>query len=144
MAQLVKTDDKTLTCKPGRLTIRGDRIGRFFNEFFNEFFDEVYQPFDFAGFEDRFNGWTETDKSYTIETDLPGIKKEDLKINIKGNVVEISAQSKRQRRESNYFNKFTIPEAADFEKVTSKLEDGILTITFPKTEKVKGREVKVE
>ena len=90
------------------------------------------------------NVWSETENSYVADVSLPDVKKGDVKVSINANLIEISAKSKGNGREGQFYNKFTVPERGDIDKITSKLEDGVLTITLPKSEKAKGREVKVE
>jgi HSP20 family protein len=87
---------------------------------------------------------------YTIETAVPGYRKDQLSIDITGNVLEISGENKREG--SNYvhqelrygkFNrKFKLPSNVGSE-IKAKLEDGILKITLPKQERAKPK-IKIE
>lgn len=90
----------------------------------------------------------ELDNGFEIHVAAPGIKKEDLKINLERNVLTISSETKTEnqekdekgaftRREFNYssFSRaFTLPEDAEPEKIEATYEDGILKITIPKKE----------
>ncbi len=97
----------------------------------------------------------EDEKSYTVEVDLPGIKKEDIKVNIdpENNTLTISGERKFKNEvkkddyytlESNYgkfLRTFTLPENVNVEQIDAKSEDGVLNLTLPKIEK-EQKEVK--
>ena len=94
----------------------------------------------------------ESDKAFTMEVAAPGLKKEFCKVNInnEGNlVVKIENKSEQEdkanadgekthhylRREfsySSYEQAYTLPENVDKERISAKVEDGILTIELPK------------
>ena len=91
----------------------------------------------------------ESEKAYTMELAAPGIKKEYCRvaINDEGNLtiaIENKAEHKHEdkhhhylRREfsySNYEQNYTLPDDVVKDKISAKVEDGILTITMPKTE----------
>ena len=91
----------------------------------------------------------ESEKAYTMELAAPGIKKEYCRvaINDEGNLT-IAIENKQEhkhedshrhylRREfsySNYEQNYTLPDDVVRDKISAKVEDGILTITMPKTE----------
>ncbi len=92
----------------------------------------------------------EDETAYTMEMAAPGIKKEYCRINLSqdGNLcialenkMEHKEESKKQhyvRREfsySNYEQCYTLPDDVDREKISAKVEDGILTVTLPKQTK---------
>jgi len=138
-----------------------------------------YNPFDeFKDFSKRFNslvsefdkresslaGFTpvvntrEGEFAYHVDADLPGVKKEDIKITVKGNVLSISGERKHKKEvnEKDYhrvetsFGKFersfTLPDGSDVENITASNEDGVLEVVIPKlkteTQKVTKIEVK--
>ena len=89
----------------------------------------------------------ETDKEYEMEVAAPGLKKEWVRINIDNdgnlnvaieNKMEHKNEDKHEhylRREfsySNYQQCYTLPEDADREKISAKVNDGVLTIQIPK------------
>ena len=96
--------------------------------------------------------------AYHIDVDLPGVKKDDIKINVKGSTLALSGERKYKKevKEKDYhriessFGKFerffTLPEGADVENITASSEDGVLEVTIPKlkseTEKVKKIDIK--
>jgi len=99
----------------------------------------------------------EDEKAYYIEVDLPGVKKEDIKVDIKDNTLTISGERKfkEEVKEEDYYKietsigkfsrTFTLPEDADVENIDAKSENGVLDIVIPKVKKeesVKTIEVK--
>ncbi|MGE5520790.1 MAG: Hsp20/alpha crystallin family protein [Candidatus Dadabacteria bacterium] len=86
---------------------------------------------------------------YKIEIAAPGMKKEDFKIDVEGNLLTISAEKEVQfedkfekftRQEFNYANfsrTFTLPEYVLDEKIEAKYEDGVLRIVLPKKDEFK-------
>ena len=99
----------------------------------------------------------EDEKAYYIEVDLPGVKKEDIKVDIKDNTLTVSGERKfkEEVKEEDYYKietsigkfsrTFTLPEDADVENIDAKSENGVLDIVIPKVKKeesVKSIEVK--
>jgi len=80
----------------------------------------------------------ETDTEYIIIGELSGFTKEEVKIDIKDNLLTISAQKKEQNK-NNYFvsefhKSFSLPQNINLEKATADLADGILKLILPKQE----------
>ena len=118
-----------------------------FPTMFDDFFDTDFMP--------RANSTApavnvkESEKEYTMELAAPGIKKEFCRvaINDEGNLT-IAIENKQEhkhedkhhhylRREFNYSNyeqSYVLPDDVVKDKISAKVEDGILTITMPKTE----------
>lgn len=96
----------------------------------------------------------ETDKEYTFYFDLPGIKKEDVQISLKGLELSVAGTRKNEivqdtdglkaktqtimHREERYFGKFerifVLPETANTEAIGAEFKDGVLTISVAKKE----------
>jgi HSP20 family protein len=87
----------------------------------------------------------EDDKNYYAEVELPGIKKQDIKINLRDNILEVSGERKQTRNTKNtrshysevsygsYMRKFTLPNNVNKEEgMKARFEDGVLKITIPK------------
>lgn len=125
-----------------------------FNSLLSEFDD---REFSLSGFTPVVNT-REGEFAYHVDADLPGVKKKDIKINVKGNVITISGERKEKKevKEKEYqrvetsFGKFersfTLPEGADAENITASSEDGVLEVIIPKlkseAKKVKKIQVK--
>jgi len=92
----------------------------------------------------------ETDKEYCVEAELPGIKKEEINIDLKDGVLSISVnrEEKIEDNNKNYVHKerrYSSMQRSIYladtnaEGVNAKLEEGILRLTVPKTDKTENR-----
>ena len=83
-----------------------------------------------------------TEKEIKVIVEMPGIKKEDIKINATEGMVEIMTSGSQRK----YHKSIEIPTEADIDSARSNYTNGILEIVFNKKENVKpkGKEVKVE
>ena len=86
---------------------------------------------------------TSTDKEVKVVLEMPGIRKEDIKINAYEQKVEIKTADNSQRK---YHKILDLPKSADIETARSTYNNGILEVTFDKKkeEKPKGKEIKIE
>ncbi len=88
---------------------------------------------------------SEDEKGYRVKAEIPGVKKEDIKVSIDGNQVSIGAEVKKETEEKkgetvirseryygNQFRAFTLPYEIDQSKAEAKYEDGLLNLTLPK------------
>ncbi len=98
----------------------------------------------------------ETDDSYVLTAELPGVKKEDLKVNVEGDVLTIEAD-KRSEREDNregvyhternygqFSRSFRLNSQVESDKIEAGYDDGVLRLTMPKREEVKGRAITIK
>jgi len=89
----------------------------------------------------------ETDKSYDLHVIAPGLRKEDFKINIDKNILNISFEHKDENKEQqegkwirseyrmkSFKRSFTMNEKTDAAKITAKYTDGVLVVSLPKKE----------
>jgi HSP20 family protein len=91
----------------------------------------------------------ENKDDYLISLAVPGMKKEDFKIDVEGNFLTISCEKeekkeiKHNRREFNYSSfsrSFNLPEEVNKEKIDAHYEDGVLKLNLPKKEEVKKQQ----
>ena len=87
---------------------------------------------------------SETDQAYMVKAEIPGVKKEDIKVNIDGNQVSISAQTEEEseqqsenmlcseRSRGEYYRSFSLPQPVDDTQAKAEYHDGILELTLPK------------
>lgn len=91
----------------------------------------------------------ETDKQWVIHAECPGVKKEDIKVDVNGDTMTISGETKfdqqytkentryQERREGTFSRTLTVPENVDRDKINAKYENGILEITMLKSDQAK-------
>ena len=98
---------------------------------------------------------SESEDLYEVEAELPGMKKEDIKIEIHDNVLTLTGEKKQEEKsdkksyhriESSYgkFERsFRLPKEVKAEDIKAKYKNGILTIDIPKVEETKPKEIAV-
>ena len=99
----------------------------------------------------------ESEDHYLMTVDLPGIKKEDIKIEMNENVLTVSGERKRstksedenktQRYERSYGSftrSFSLPTTVAPEKIEAHYEDGVLNLYLPKTPVAKARTIEIQ
>ena len=126
---------------------------------FDDFFKPWNEWFDNGGLWGRTMNvpavnFTENENQYEVSLAAPGLKKEDFKIGIEGNMLTISSEKEERhedkdkkftRKEYNYSSfsrSFTLPDEVEREKIEAKYEDGVLKIAMPKNEDVKKSSAK--
>jgi HSP20 family protein len=99
---------------------------------------------------------TEDKDTYYLRAELPGVKAEDLSIESTDSNLSISGERKiadiaqnakyhRREREQGRFSRIiSMPERVNRDKIEAKLDDGILTITIPKAESEKPKQISVQ
>jgi HSP20 family protein len=91
-------------------------------------------------FEDR--------EAVKIVLEIPGVRPEDVKILLENDLLTIRGEKRRQAEEKSerlHFQRmFSLPTTVDPEKVVANCEHGILTVTIPKAERARPREIPVE
>jgi HSP20 family protein len=98
--------------------------------------------------------WKETPEAHIFKADLPGVKKEEVKVEVEeGRVLKISGERSREKEERNekwhrmerstgkFLRRFRLPDNAKADQVKAGMENGVLTVTVPK-EEVKKPEAK--
>jgi HSP20 family protein len=98
----------------------------------------------------------ETDSDVVIKASLPGLKAEDVEINVTGEMITIKGQSKqqsetedkayhiREQRWGTFERSLALPTSVLSDKAKAEFEDGILSITLPKAEEVKPKTITVK
>jgi HSP20 family protein len=96
----------------------------------------------------------ENDKSITILADMPGVKAQDLQIDLRESVLTLTGRVTapetptesdvlREYRAGTFLRQFTLSETIDQSGIDAKLTDGVLRLELPKVEKAKPRQITV-
>jgi HSP20 family protein len=98
---------------------------------------------------------SETKDNVIIKAEMPGLNKEDVKISMQDNMLTLTGEKKQEKeeKETNYHRiersygafsrSFSIPTSVKSDKIRATYKDGILSITLPKTEEVKPKEIPI-
>lgn len=126
-------------------------------------FDDFFRPwnewFDNGGFMGRPLSMpavniSEAKDNYLVSLAVPGMKKDDFKVDVEGNMLTISSEKsetkeaneeKYTRKEYNYSSfsrSFTIPDDVEIEKIDARYQDGELKLTLPRKEEAKKSSAK--
>lgn len=122
----------------------------------NELHRELSNMFDLpATTQAGYDNWsprvdiTESENTFTVVADLPGVKPEDVEVSLHNNVLTIrgereSEQSdesgnvrRRERFQGTFLRQFTLPEHVDEDGIAAKANNGVLTISIPKAKRSK-------
>ena len=97
----------------------------------------------------------EDKESVKIVVELPGLTPEDVKLSLENNVLSIQGEKKQQAEErtervhryersyGSFERSFALPTSVDSDKVSANFQNGILTVTVPKAERARPREIPV-
>jgi HSP20 family protein len=133
------------------LTKTSERFPALFDDFFkpwNEWFDN---DSNFLSRTVRMPSVniTENKDEFNVSLAVPGMKKDDFKIDVYGNMLTISCEKDETKEEndkkytrkeysySSFSRSFTLPEEVNTEKIDARYEDGLLTLSLPRKEEVK-------
>ena len=98
----------------------------------------------------------ETRTEIVVEAEIPGIDQKDVNVSIKDNVLTLKGEKKmeKEENEANYYRaertygsfmrSFSLPTLVVADKVGAKYRNGVLTVTLPKADEVKPKEIPVE
>jgi HSP20 family protein len=99
---------------------------------------------------------TEDDTEFVIKAELPGLKREEVKVTVEEGVLSISGERKTEKEEKNkkfhrversygsFLRSFSLPEGADAAKVNAEFSDGVLNVHLGKTPKAQPKTIEVK
>lgn len=99
---------------------------------------------------------SESNDQFLMSIDIPGMKPEDIKIEVANNILTISGERRREEKESDdsiqhfeksygYFKRsFSLPTSIESESVEARYENGVLELRLPKTQNAKSRQIEVQ
>ena len=135
----------------GRLSSLRDELDRLFESPLAEW----------TGTSQLLSGWTpaldvyEDKENFVVKAELPGMKREDINVSLHDGALSISGERKSEtkhedaevHRTERFFGRFqrtvTLPASVAADKVKAQYKDGVLTVTLPKTEEAKPKQIDV-
>ena len=131
-----------------------------FNEPFEDIFRRMFRPVRWEGeaaAPEIKVDVEESDRAYIVKAEIPGVRKEDIDVQIDGNVVSISAESKREKqveekgmliRSERYYGSmlrsFSLGSDVDQAEANAKYTDGVLELTLPKKATASAKKLAVK
>ena len=127
-------------------------------DLFDRFFEDVELPMRFGGeteFTPAFDV-SETENELIVKAEVPGMDKKDIKINLSDGLLTITGEKHHEKKQESEkyhcferrYGKFSrtmrLPSEVDNEKVDAVYKDGVLTITLPKSEAVKPKQIEIK
>ena len=98
----------------------------------------------------------ENDQAYVVTVEVPGGKKDDVSVELHDNVLTLRGEKRNEREEKKershwversygaFSRSFTLPRDANADRVEASFQDGVLTVTIPKTEEKKPKRIAVK
>jgi HSP20 family protein len=130
-------------------------LDRVLNGVFEDFFSPLPRQ-ESAIFTPRLSV-VETANAYQVEAELPGVRKEDIKISVDNRQVTIEAESKDETKKNEgenviyaertarkFSRSFSLPTEVDEERAEARLENGVLLLTLPKKEEMQPKQITVQ
>ncbi|XP_078444972.1 17.3 kDa class I heat shock protein-like [Wolffia australiana] len=142
----------------------GNRRGGFFDPFALDLWDPL-EGFPFqspslassSAFSGASVDWKETPEAHVFKADLPGLKKEEVRVEVEDDrILQISGERTREKEERSdtwhrverssgkFVRRFRLPENAKVEEVRAAMENGVLTVTVPKVDLKKSKVKAIE
>jgi HSP20 family protein len=98
----------------------------------------------------------ETEHEIRVVTEMPGLKRENIEVDVENNVLTIRGEKREERREGEpgrfhlaerrygtFTRSFVLPRDVDADQIQADFEDGVLTIAIPKSERARRRRIQV-
>ena len=132
---------------------------RTFNRMLTHFFDEPFFPFERGEIAER--SWTprvdiyDTKDAFMIKAELPGIDKNDIKVDVDGRLLTLRGERKTETedKQDTYYRReiftgafertFTLPEPVDPALIKAEFKDGVLHLEVPKPEERKPKQIEI-
>lgn len=98
----------------------------------------------------------ETEREIRVSVEMPGLKRDNIDIDVENNVLTIRGEKREEREEGEegkyhiaerrygtFTRSFVLPRDVDAENIQARFEDGVLTVTIPKSERARRRRIEV-
>jgi len=98
----------------------------------------------------------EQENEYIVKMELPGVNKDDVKISLESNILTIKGEKKQEKEEKSknlhrversygsFQRSFTLPMTVKSDKIDAVFKDGVLSISLPKAEEAKPKQIEVK
>jgi len=128
---------------------------------FAQMWNRMAQFFESSGQDGGPDAWVpavetdETDDAYLVRAELPGMKRDDVDVELRGNELRITGEVKEEekedaegkplrRRHGKFAYRTSLPADADAERIDAQLTDGILTVRLPKAAQARSRRIEIQ
>jgi HSP20 family protein len=99
----------------------------------------------------------ETREEIRVSVELPGMRPEDIEVNLENNILTITGEKREERKEDDredrwhlserrygrFTRSFVLPRDVDQDRIHAGFEHGVLTVAIPKSEKAKARRIEI-
>jgi HSP20 family protein len=145
---------RELPSLPGDVLSMQREINRMFDSFFRDSRHDDRDLFPAAWMPAA--DLVEREHDFVVRMDLPGVDRNDVKITIQDNVLTIRGEKKEEkevqganshrieRSSGSFARSFSLPAEVSSEKIEALCKDGVLTVTLPKSEAAKPRQIDVK
>jgi HSP20 family protein len=125
---------------------------RVFEDAFNRFVNEPQSNRPWSPAVDIF----ETENELVLKADLPDVDQKDIDVRVENQTLTLAGQRKFDKQESgkgfhriersygNFVRSFAVPNSFNTEEIAAQYKNGVLTVTLPKKEAAKPRQIKIE
>jgi HSP20 family protein len=117
-----------------------NHAGELFNEFDRLFRHTVGRPSSLP----RNFSLYETDQSWILRTDLPGLRKEDLSINVEDGVLDLKGASENELIATEINQSLRLPKGVRVDGIAARLEHGVLELVLPKSEPESPESIRID
>lgn len=121
-----------------------------FDNIIDQFFNDLsYDPrFSLMNTNNVSNYYNENEKEYYLTMDVPGMSKDDIEVTFDSNRLKISGQRKSDKYDSYKYGKmektFNVPSNVETDKISAKIDNGVLKVLLPKAKSSLGRKISVK
>lgn len=138
----------------GDLSAPSKMFDRFFEDFYTPQLKQKFENFQMSPNVEAH----ETKDQYSFKFDLPGVTKDQIKIDLHENTLTVSGERKEEKKDEqkdrkthlsevyygSFMRSFTLPEGVNAEKAEAKFENGVLFLTVPKKESSLKRQISIK
>jgi HSP20 family protein len=153
--QMVRRDGGEVGTRWGDPFAEFHRLNQEFNRLAQNVFGQwpTWPTVAWQGFYTPLADIEELEDHYLVEVELPGIRKEDVSVEVQGRRVIVEAERRERERTGNFRTKTrttgrfhyeaVLPSEIDESKISADLGDGVLAVRLPKTETVRKKKVEI-